>query len=85
MHHYQTTGIENVQKIGYEFYCKELFIVKHKSEYSHESAIYFDLGSEIIREDCKFYFYYNKTDITPAVLDVGIKIVLANWPNYKHM
>ena len=31
------------KRIGYEFYCKELFVVKLKSKYSCESAIYFDL------------------------------------------
>ena len=30
-------------------------------------------------------FYYNKTDITPTVLDGGNKIILANWPNNKHI
>ena len=30
-------------------------------------------------------FYYNKTDITPAVLDGGNEIILANWPTYKHI
>ena len=30
-------------------------------------------------------FYYNKTDITPTVLDGGNEIILANWPNDKHM
>ena len=29
-------------------------------------------------------FYYNKTDITPSVLDRGNEIILANWPNDKH-
>ena len=29
-------------------------------------------------------FYYNKTDITPIVLNVGNEIILANWPNDKH-
>ena len=37
------------KRIGYEFYCEELFIVKHKSKYSCESAIYFDLDSDIIK------------------------------------
>ena len=73
------------KSIGYEFYCKELFIVKHKSKYSCESAIYFDLGLEIIKKNCKFYFYYNKTDITPTVLDGGNEIILANWSNDKHI
>ena len=36
------------KKIGYEFYCKELFIVKHKSSFSCESAIYFNLTTVII-------------------------------------
>ena len=30
-------------------------------------------------------FYYKKTDITPTVLDGGNKIILANWPNNKHI
>ena len=29
-------------------------------------------------------FYYNKTDITPTVLDGGNEIILANWANDKH-
>ena len=70
---------------GYEFYCEELFIVKHKSKYSYRSAIYFDLDSEIIIENCKLNLYYNKTDITPTILDGGNEIILANWPHNKHI
>ena len=40
------------KNIDYEFYCEELFVVKHKLKYSCESAIYFNLGSEIIKENC---------------------------------
>ena len=71
--------------MGSEFYCEELFIVKHKSSYSCESAIYFNLTTDIIRNNCNFNFYYNKTDITPAILDGGDEIILANWPNDKHI
>ena len=35
--------LRSCKKIGYEFYCEELFIVTHKSSYSCESAIYFTL------------------------------------------
>ena len=77
--------LRTCKRIGYEFYCEELFIVKHKCKYSCKSAIYFDLDSEIIKENCKFNFYYNKTDITPTELDVGNEIILANWPNNKHI
>ena len=65
--------------------AEELFIVKHKSSYSCESAIYFNLMTEIIKNNCDFDFYFNKTDVTPTVLDGGDEIVLANWPNDKHI
>ena len=78
-------GLRSCKRIGYEFYCEELFIVKHKSSYSCESAIYFNLTTDIIKNNCNFDFYFNKTDITPTVLDGGDEIVLANWPNDKHI
>ena len=68
---------------GYEFYCEELFVVKHKS--SCESAIYFILTKDIIKNNCDFDFYFNKTNVTPTVLDGGYEIVLADWPNDKHI
>ena len=37
-------------------------------------TIYFDLDTDIIKENCKFTFYYNTTDITPTVLDGGNEI-----------
>ena len=77
--------LRSCKKIGNEFYCEELFIVKHKSSYNYESAIYFNLTTDIIRNNCNFNFYYNKTGVTPTVLDGGDKIILANWPNDKHI
>ena len=71
--------------IGNEFYCEELFVVKHKSSYSCESAIYSNLTTGTIRNNCNFDFYYNKTDITPTVLDGGDEIILVNWPNDKRV
>ena len=66
------------KQIGYEFYCEELLVVRHKTIHSCKSAIYFDLNMEIITQNCELLFYYNKTDITPAVLDGGNEIILAN-------
>ena len=31
------------KRIGYEFFCEELFVVRHKSIHSCESTIFFDL------------------------------------------
>ena len=77
--------LRSCEKIGYEFYCKELFIVKHKSSYSCESPIYFNLSIEIIKNNCDFDFYFNKTDVTPTVLDGGDEIILSNWPHDKYI
>ena len=71
------------QKIGYEYYCEELFVIKSKTRYSCASAIYFNLESEVIKANCEFQYYYNKTDIKPTVLNGGFQIILANWPNYR--
>ena len=73
--------IEMCKKIGYEYYCEELFVVKSKTRYSCASTIYFNLESDVIRANCEFQYYYNKTDIKPTVLDGGFQIILANWPN----
>ena len=77
--------LSTCKRIGYELYCEDLFVVKHKSKYSCKSAIYFNLGCDIIKENCKFDFYFNKTDVKPSVLDGGHEIILANWPNDKHI
>ena len=79
----QSQELGMCKKIGYKYYCEELFVVKNKCKYSCASAIYFDLGSEVIRESCEFDFYFNKTNVKPTVLDGGHQIILANWPSYK--
>ena len=51
-----------------------------------KSAIYFNLTTDIyIRKNCNFNFNFNKTDNTTTVLDGGDEIILANWPNDKHI
>ena len=77
--------LRSCKRIGYEFYCEGFFIVKHKSSYSCESPIYFNLTTDIIKNNCDFDFYFHKTDVTPTVLDGGDEIVLAIWPNDKHI
>ena len=79
----QQQELATCKRIGYEFYCKELFVVRHKSIHGCKSAIYFDLDTEIIKQNCDFMFYFNKSDITSIVLDGGNEIILANWPDDK--
>ena len=81
----RTQELHTHKKISYEFYCEELFVVKHKTKYSCKGVIYFDLGAEIIKENFDFWFYFNNTEVKPAVLDGGHEIILANRPNNKHV
>ena len=76
--------LSNCKKIDYEYFCEELFVVKSKHKYSCTSAVYFNSNHDI-KENCDFYYYHNKTNITPSVLDRGKQIILANWPNYKRI
>ena len=78
-----TQKLKMCKKIGYEYYCKELFVVKSKTRYSCASTIYFNLESDVIKANCEFQYYYNKTDIKPTILDGGFQIILANWPIYR--
>ena len=41
--------------------------------------------TDIIKNNCNLDFYFNKTDVTPTVVDGGDEIVLANWQNNKHV
>ena len=79
----RTQELDTCKKIGYEYYCEVLFVVRHKTQHSCESAIYFDLGADIIKENCEFQYYFNKTEVKPSVFDSGHDIILANWPNTK--
>ena len=71
--------------IAYELYCEEFFVAKHKSKYICESAIYIDLGSDIIKENCNFIYFFNNANTKPVVLDGGNKIILKNRHNKKHI
>ena len=76
--------LNNCKKTGYDYFCEKLFMVKSKHRYSCAGAVYFNSNHDI-KEKCDFYYYHNKTDIMPSVLDGGKQIILANWPNYKRI
>ena len=65
-------------------FAKNCLLLKSKHKYSCASIVYFNSNHEI-KENCDFDLYFNKTDVTPSVLDGGQQIVLANWPSYKRI
>ena len=81
----QQQELATCKRIGYEFYCKEIFVVRHKSIHSCESAIYFDLDTEIIKQNCDFVFYYSKNRYYSDSFGGGNEIILPNWPNDEHI
>ena len=72
------------KKIRYDYYCEELFMVKHKSQPSCESAIFFNQNTQQILDHCEIRFFYNTT-VPPVVLDGGSQILLANIPKNGKM
>ena len=50
--------LRSCKRIGYEFYCEDIFVVKHKSSYSCTSAIYFNLSIDIIKTNFQFQFLF---------------------------
>ena len=74
--------LSTCKKIGYEYFCEEFFVVKSKHKFSCASTVCFNLNHEI-KQNCNFYYHFNKTDITPSMLDGGQNIILAKWPSYK--
>ena len=79
-----TQELNTCKRIGYEYFCEELFVVKSKHKYSCASAVFFNSNHDI-KENCDFNYNYNKSDVTPSVLDGGHQIILLNWPNYKRI
>ena len=72
-----TPELRMCKQIWHSYYCEELFLVKHKSKHSCESAIYYNLSKEVINDYCTFKYFYNTT-VMPSVLDGGPQILLAN-------
>ena len=64
--------------IRFIFYCKELFVVKHKSAHSCASAMYHDLGPKVVTKNCVFNYEVDAV-VLPTILDGGKNLLLANF------
>ena len=70
--------------IDHKYFCEEIFLMKHKTKHSCESALLYELPRSLIKQNCDFEYYLNTT-VTPAVLDGGDTIVLANFGSRKKL
>ena len=72
------------KRIGYEFYCKELLVVKHKTIHSCESTIYFDLDMEIIKQIVTSCFTIIKQTLHQQFWMVETKLFLQIGPQITY-
>ena len=72
------------EQIRHTYYCEELFLVKHRSRHNCESAIFYNLTSDVVYSVCQFKYFYNTT-VTPSVLDSGSHILLASMLSPKRL
>ena len=54
------------KQIRHTYYCEELFLIKHKTRHSCESATFYNLTADVVYSVCQFDYYYNTT-ATPTL------------------
>ena len=72
------------KQIRHTYYCEELFLIKHKTKHSCESAIFYNLTADVVYSVCQFDYFYNTT-VPPSILGGGSNILLANMLNPKRL
>ena len=72
------------KQIRHTYYCEELFLIKHKTKHSCESAIFYNLTADVVYSVCQFDYFYNTT-VPPSILDRGSNILLANMLSPKRL
>ena len=72
------------KQIRHTYYCEELFLIKHKTKHSCESAIFYHFTADVVYSVCQFDYFYNTT-VPPSILDGGSNILLANMLSPKKL
>ena len=72
------------KSIRYEYYCEELFLVKHRTTPSCEATLFYSDDKGAIVQHCQFTYWQDK-NVTPSILDGGNQIVLANMMKEKRL
>ena len=75
----QHRQLKQCVKISAVYFCEQLFLMKHNSEHTCESAIYHNQTPELIKEKCEIQ-YFPHLDPEPDILDAGNHLLLGNLP-----
>ena len=70
--------------IRHVYYCEELFLIKHRTHPTCESAIFYNAPPMTVYSVCTFRYFYNVT-VQPSILDGGGHILLANQKAAKNL
>ena len=65
--------------MGATYYCENLYVLRHRSEHTCESAIYYRTDPKTIIKHCRVMFAHRQ-NFPPKVLDAGKTMVLFNLP-----
>ena len=66
-------------KMGATYYCKNSYVLRHRSEHTCELAIYYHTDPKMIIKHCRAMFAFRQ-NFPPKVLDAGKTMVLFNLP-----
>ena len=60
------------KQIRHTYYYEELFLIKHKTKHSCESAIFYNLTADVVYSVCQFDYFYNTTSL--------MEVQISSWP-----
>ena len=71
--------LDNCHQLGQVYFCETMFLIKHKSEHTCESAIFHYENINVIKSKCTFQ-YFPKLEPEPELLDAGNFVLLSHLP-----
>jgi hypothetical protein len=71
--------LDTCMHIGTGYFCEGLMLMKQRDTHTCESAIFWDMPPELIRQKCKFQYYKHLVP-EPTILDAGNEVLLAGLP-----
>ena len=66
-------------KFSVLYFCEQIFLMKHTSEHTCETAIYHEQSPDLIKDKCNIQ-YHPELNPTLQILDAGKHILLGNIP-----
>jgi hypothetical protein len=71
--------LDTCVKHGNTYLCEGLMLMRQSDTHNCESAIFWDLPPEVVKQKCKFH-YYKRLVPEPTILDTGNEVLLAGLP-----